>query len=315
MKSLFAPILFFFSIICFSSCVIQGGGSGLYIGDKDECGFALNQLTGRGVRWKKGKFPIRFYIHESVPPEAQANFKSAVIHWNIVWEEFLLERGLEAFLLFEVLDGELYSGAPASDSRNILFFEAENFAKITQSDNPAEIQAITAMVSNRKGMITDTDIIVNSRDYRLFYDRKYYNQDIAAYSKQYQSNRRRIASSRSMGFWSRIQQKIKMWVSFLLKPFKKKKPLRQIARESGISIPSDHVDYASLIIHEMGHVPGLAHFDESDEAAILASRGGSFRDESFSVMEPRLESGRIRRNISEYDLSQLFCGYFPEYAD
>lgn len=308
------PILFkiglsilFISLL--SACIIQDGAPGLYLGQKDSCGFAVSQFTGDGVRWQKSEFPIPFHIHESVPPEAQKNFISAAEHWNIAWEEFLLDQGLETFPLFSIVDrSNQYSGSPKNDSYNMLFFVTNSFSKYHEP----QIQAITAMISSRQGEIKDTDIIVNNENFRYFYDESY-NQDILL-SKNEVTAKRRLASSRSAGFWFRFQQRILEWFHFILKPFKKKKALRQIAREIS-TVPRDQVDFASLMVHELGHVPGLAHFDRLDREqhlSRLASRKGgrSAIEKVSSVMEPKLPSGRSRRKIEEYDLNNLFCGYF-----
>ena len=301
MKGFLQTGVLFLFITFFTSCALQGE-IGLYEGEKDACGFAVNEYTGKGLRWDKSKFPISFYIHESVPPEAHKNFIAAIDHWNITWEEFLVDRGVEPFLLFAVVDkGVQYSGSPKNDGYNILFFVKDSFSTYGKS----EIQAITSMYSSRWGInIKDTDIIVNNRNFVYFYDEDY-NEDILAFKAKKISNSRNIASSRSMGFWFRLRQKIQNWFKFILKPFKKKKAIRQIA---GVpKVPRGLVDFPSLMIHELGHSYGAAHMDESDQRNAMASRS---ERRTISVMEEKLPDGRARRNIGEYDLNNLFCGYF-----
>jgi len=52
------------------------------------------------------------------------------------------------------------------------------------------------------------------------------------------------------------------------------------------------VDLESLMIHELGHVLGLAHINSSG-----------------SVMYPTLNSGEIRRELGIVDINDLECGY------
>ena len=273
----------------------------------------------KGVRWDKSKFPIDFYIHESVPSEAGRNFISAVDHWNMAWEDYLVNQGLEPFQLFNVADKEMrYSGSPGNDKYNMLFFVKENFSQYlvgdTSQSSSSAVQAITAMISTpRVGDIQDTDIIVNAQNYKYFFDEKY-NGEIMAAKREAEENRR-LASLRPESFWQSLKQKIQRWFKFLIRPFQKKKAIRQVASPS-VKVPRGHVDFPSLMIHEAGHVPGLGHFDASDEtynSGHLISkrkRRKSSSNSFVSVMEPKLANGRVRRAIKEYDLNNLFCGYF-----
>ena len=312
MRVLLKVLILCLFVSFFSACIIEDMSPRLYLESKDSCGFALNQYTGEGVRWDKSEFPVSFYIHESVPYSAKQNFLSAIEHWNIVWEEHLEAQGLESFALFDVVNKNTrYSGSPGNDSYNMLFFETDDFSVYEE----AKIQAITAMSSTKRGgIIKDTDIIVNNVDYSYFYDEDY-NEDLHLVKNEIK-NQRALASSEAMGFWFEFKQHIKRWFQFLLKPFKKKKPIRQIARKR-VKVPRNQVDFPSLMIHELGHVPGLAHFDLSDRMKLdahnsyeMASKGGSSRSkEVHSVMEPKLAYGRARRDIEEYDLNNLLCGY------
>ena len=284
---------------------------------KDSCGFAVSRYTGEGLRWDKSKFPVSFYVHQSVPAPAHKNFVSAVDHWNMAWGEHLMNKGLEPFPLFSVADRDRqYSGSPRDDGHNILFFtdrfKEEGYGGVT-------VQAVTGMIySPRKGEIKDTDIIVNNRvilrtgRQYYFYDENY-NKEIVL-SKREVGESRRLASLRAESGWFQLKQKIWSWLRFLFKPFFKKKIRRQIASPS-VKIPRNYMDFASLMIHELGHVPGLHHFDKSDHiqyASKMASKGNrhNSRTRFISVMDPKLRSGTTRRIIGEYDLENLFCGYF-----
>lgn len=299
------------------SCIIVDmEGGGLYMEQKDSCGFAVSRYTGEGIRWDKFKFPVSFYIHQSVPAPAHKNFVSAVDHWNMAWEEYLTNKGLESFPLFAVVDRDRqYSGSPKNDGHNILFFTDRFKEKGYGSIN---VQAVTGMIYSRKGEIRDTDIIVNNhvvlktgRQY-YFYDENYNDEVIL--SKREVGEHRRLASLRAEGGWFQLKQKIWSWLRFLFKPFQKKKIRRKIATPS-VKIPRNYMDFASLMIHELGHVPGLHHFDVSDQiqhTSRMASKGNRYNSKNgfVSVMEPKLRSGRTRRRIGEYDLENLFCGYF-----
>ena len=309
MKASFKIGFLFFCITLLESCVFQPGGGAIYMGEKDSCGFAVNQYSGQGLRWDEDEFPISFYVHHSVPEKAKANFMSAVSHWNLAWADYLEDQGLKVFPLFMIRDkNNLYSGKPGKDNSNFLFFIEDRFSRYESNSNT---QAITAITSSGYE-IKDTDILINAESFTYYYDKSYNKEITLAENKQ--KERRSIASSRAPSFKFKVFDQLKKWLKFFLKPFIKKNPRRTIATPSP-KVPKDKVDFPSLIIHELGHVPGMAHFNESDinedhNHYRSRSRGSSRAGSYLSVMEPRLSSGRARRQVTEHDLDNLFCAYF-----
>jgi len=300
-------ILVFYTLI-FSSCLVQSGiQEAVFLNSQDECGFAVNQYTGQGLRWNKSKLPVVFYIHESVPPSAHKNFISAINHWNMAWREYLERKGLQFFPLFTVKDREMqYSGSPEKDGYNMLFFVHKDFSNYERTT----IQAFTKMNYNRQGNIEDTDIIINGEHFKYFYDYNY-DSEILTYENKNLSHRN-LAQSHSPSLWLKIKKTLQNWTYFFIKIFKKIQTERFIASPH-VQVPRDRVDFPSLMIHELGHVPGMAHFEankHSNHRTVSRKTRSSIAQQSFtSVMEPLLASGRSRRAIKNYDLNNLFCGY------
>ena len=295
-------LILFFGLL--AGCVFQPGHL-LYVGEKDSCGFAVSHHSGQGLRWDEDKFPISFYVHRSVPPKAKDNFISAVSHWNLAWAEYLRDEGLKSFPIFNIVDkNNLYNGKPGTDEHNFLFFAGDDFKRYESNPNT---QAITAVASTGH-RIKDADILVNDKSFDYYYD-SFYNKEITLALKQTE-RQRALAGSVSPGFWFKTADWLKQLWGLLLKPFKKQEAFRHIATPFP-KVPRNKVDFPSLMIHELGHVPGLAHVTADDiNDTHHRSRKGSSRTGSYlSVMEPQLSSGRARREITEHDLRNLFCGY------
>ena len=303
----------FFSTGCVIDTSRLFSSPGPYQGIQDSCGFSVDEHSGKGVRWKKSKFPVIFKIHTEVPIKAEKNFISAVEHWNLAWTHYLEDKGLEPFDLYYVDRRGVYEGNAGPDGNNLFLFVHDNFSKY---ENPTSVQAITSLRVNKfSSNIEDTDILVNRENFEFFYDSSY-DKEIELAHKDFQQ-KRFLASLRTPGPFVQMMNKIKSFFSFFLKPFKKAKPVRQIA-DYRVRVPRNLVDFPSLMIHELGHVPGRGHFNDDEYHTHFASREQreskkkrvKSKNSHLSVMEPRLLRGNARRDITEYDLENLFCAYY-----
>ena len=308
-----------------SSCVFEGsflmGQPGPFKGEMDSCSFTVDEYSGEGLRWKKSDFPITFKIHANVPPKARKNFISAVDHWNLAWYDFLDAKELDPFDLFYVDLRGVYEGDIGSDGSNLFLFKNEDFSRYVDE----EIQAVTIVIGDgMTPLIIDTDILVNNVNFKYYYDSAYNTAiDLA---KQGFEKKRHLAGLKNPGYFFQIMEKLKTLFNIFLKPFKKPKQIRKIA-DYKPKIPKNKVDFPSLIIHELGHVPGRMHFDESESPAHSSRssrnnlraknsknkstlRSRVSKNKPISIMEPILLNGRTRREITEYDLERLFCAYY-----
>ncbi|MCY4512993.1 MAG: hypothetical protein OXB86_04830, partial [Bdellovibrionales bacterium] len=125
-----------------------------------------------------------------------------------------------------------------------------------------------------------------------------YNEAVLAFRQERQSVRI-LASSQIPSLWQRVKSYLMNFLRFFHRLFVREK-YRDIATLRAGRIPADRVDFPSLMIHELGHVPGLNHVEGPS----------SSRRKDYSVMDPDLAYGQIRRNIGHYDLQNMFCGYY-----
>lgn len=326
---LFLRIFLLSSFLILTSCLVETGRRGGSLHELNECYFNRDLRTGKAVKWNKDKFPISFYIHESVPDEAYFNFVAAVDHWNIRWAEYVEERGGEAGPLVEVVGkGEKFatSGSLIRDDYNMLIFvESSKIGNIMgeQSFLIDEIQAVTYSQKSRSFLgnvsLKSADILVNKTSFKYYYDEEY-NQDILAW-KASKDPKRRIAftkvPSRSAFLKNRI---LNFFLRFL--DFFKVKKQRKLARLRK-SIPENMVDFPSLMAHEIGHAEALAHVDSDKYPKSMALRFPHRRPlrrlasmdqkeegKQESIMKVELPRGTIRRHISDFDLDNIFCGYY-----
>ena len=306
------------AILCFitflSSCIIEEGSTLFDRPAVNACTFSVDPLTGFPIKWEKTRFPISFYPHESVPLEAYQNFVAAMKYWNFVWLDYLTERGVEAPPLFDIIgENELFSAVPKRDGYNVLFF-TNNFNKYYGDQSSAKTQAVT-IVRRNKNEIKDADIVVNVGNFRFFYDNNY-NRDIEI-SSQKKYSARNLSSSRSLTLMESIKVKLLSFFKGFLRLLKREvSPLRGIAAREAL-IPQGFVDFPSLMIHELGHVPGLFHSDYKGLPSTKSSRRASLLSRSQrrgiqSVMKIELPKGYSRRRIGDFDLDNLFCGYYGE---
>ena len=292
-------LIFFISLQLMSCIYYEDAGNGFYIPTPDACGFSRDKMN-RSVKWERTKFPIAFYVHGSVPDKAYYNFVSAISHWNEVWTEYLEDRAVvDTFLLFRIVgEGEKFSGEPTKDGNNMLFFldRFEGYGQTSQMGKQVT-QALTSMVSV-KGYIQDTDILVNADEVQHYFDRSF---DRYVLSSEAQSHRyRKFASTKRISIWKNIKNSLTSLFKLVKNLISLKKHAHVHRGLDSKRIPRNLVDFPSLMIHELGHAAGLSHIPAEDEKS----------NEFFSVMERTLPEGQTRRDIGEYDLESLFCGYY-----
>lgn len=320
-------------LLSLSACLIENSGfSGAPLYDVDECYFTRDLRIGKSIKWDKADFPIPFYIHDSVPDEAYWTFVASVELWNIRWVEYMEDKGLNGAPLIEIVGrGQKFalsgSTSPLRDKYNMLIFtDAGEIEKMSQQiDAPInEIQAITMTQRYRseRSRVKTMDIFVNRTHHKFFYDKEY-NKSILAFSKK-QAAHRRLALTQSLSFTAVLKKRWLRFVSSFLSFFKKRSEKREPARFARSPVPEGYVDASSLFGHEVGHVEALAHVDDTkDKGALtsvsfrklpfrrLASRESQAeREKASSIMKVRLIEGTLRREISEFDLDNLFCGYY-----
>ena len=329
MRRLLLPL----PLLFLSACLIETGynKSGL-MHEQDNCYFNRDPRTGKRIKWDREDFPVTFYFHSSVSKPAYQNFVAAADHWNIRWMEHTEEKGIESGPLTEVIKGEKFSveGSPIKDDWNMLIFtDSETVGEIMghQSFEIDEIQAVTYSRKKRSLLgeisLDSADILVNKTSFDYYFDEDYTEEVLAWKAERAPS--RRIAFTRSRA----VPLKLRFlgWLKKVFRFFKKKERGRGLAGTRR-NIPSDMIDFPSLAIHELGHaIAGLAHVNEDEYRTahisphrtaprrLLASEeeeedGGARSGKDQSVMKVELLKGEVRRYISDFDLENVFCGYY-----
>ena len=244
--------------------------------ERNECFFRVDR--GYIIKWKS--FPIPVYIHYSTSPGTKKNMEYAMDIWNNSWHYYTGKGAL-----FESM-GSAEQKVPdrSGDGVNVVFIDDHmNLLSYKQ-------QGTTQIRNKFGGNIYDADITINNIDHDYFYEGNSF--DYMAYTPAYKLNSSRLlASSINESFWDRLLYILKPVIKLLF--FWQKKEERKPDQDQ--KIQRHEIDFISLAIHELGHLAGLVHIENSHI--------------SDSIMNPKLGRGIIRREIRDQELDYISCNY------
>ena len=253
------------------------------LGSPDNCRFRVDR--GFIIKWRS--LPIPIYAHASLPSLPRQNFLYAIDMWNEAWNYHTGEGPLFEFMGNTDVRYTPRSKAEDRDGISIIYMDKKHYVL------EKEIQATTDTLNTFGGIMVEADVIFNGIHQRWHYEKTGF--DYLAYTKiPALSTGRYLASTSTESFWRRFLYAFQGFLDFWT--FWKKKVKRAPSADKP-RIRKNESDFISVAIHELGHHAGLGHIDDRK-----------------SIMNTNLSTGAIRRDIEEFELSSLACGYKMEKA-
>ena len=265
-------------LLCFCLLLLSCGYTTISdLGSPDNCRFRADR--GFIIKWRD--LPIPIYTHTSLPPLTRKNFIYALDIWNEAWN-YHTSRGP----LFELMGGTDVHYNPlqegAWDEINIIYLDQKYYFL------DKEKQATTYTNNAFGGIMLEADIIFNGIHQKWYYEKEDF--DYLAWTKvPALSTARYLASVSTESFWKRFLYAFQGALDFLA--FWRKK-MERVPSSDRSNIGRNESDFISVAIHELGHHAGLGHIDDRK-----------------SIMNTRLLVGTTRRDIGEFELASLACGY------
>ena len=246
------------------------------LGSPDNCRFRVDR--GFIIKWRD--LPIPLYAHTSLAPLTRKNFIYAIDMWNEAWNYHTNTGPLFEFM--GNTDTPYNPTATNNDEINILYMDKRYYVL------DKEKQATTHTLNTFGGIMIEADIIFNGIHHRWHYEKE--SIDYTAYTKvPALSTGRYLASTTTQSFWTKFLYAFQGALDFLT--FWRAKIKRTPSADTP-RIKEDENDFISVAIHELGHHAGLGHIDDRK-----------------SIMNAKLLVGTTRRDIGEFELSSLACGY------
>ncbi len=263
-------------VFLFVSCGYMGG---VVEGDKSSCNLRVDR--GFAVKWRE--LPVPVYIHEAAPELARKNFIYSMDMLNEAWNYYSGKGRLYEFV--GVIPLDKIPSKKNADGINIVFFDRKH--KIL---TPLQ-QGATRLRNYFMGSMYEGDIVINNIHFMYYYETEPF--DYSVYTKVPElSTKRSFASTSPESFWKEFLYAFQAAFDFLA--FWRKKHFRDLVSEKP-EIPSTHVDAISLFEHELLHLVGMLHINDTR-----------------SLLYPDLRKSQIRREITEIELSKLACAYGKE---
>ncbi len=269
MKTGFLIFVFAFLLSCGYTTVED-------LGHPNNCHFRTN--SGFVIKWRD--LPIPVYTHISLSALTRKNFIYAVDMWNESWNYYTGEGALFEFM--GDTDVHYNPQNRDDDGINILYMDKRHYFLAEDK------QATTYSQNMFGGLMVEADIIFNGIHYKWFYEKEAF--DYSAYTQvPALSTGRYLASTSPESFWQRF---LSAWTNVLDFFALGRKTNRRAPSSEEVDIGKKETDFLSVGIHELGHHAGLGHINSQP-----------------SIMNAKLATGEVRRDIGELELSSLACGY------